>query len=81
MAGIQPIKSTNKKPILRANNTGYAALTGLALTTGAAIVNNKTAKKCHKPLAYITGALALLHLGVILHNQNEWKKKQKEFKA
>lgn len=81
MSKIQSINSINNKPLLSANNTGYAALTGLVLTTGAAIVKNKNVKKFHKPLAYLTGVLTLLHLGTILHNRNEWKKKQKELNA
>ena len=77
MTGIQPINSTYKKPLLRADNTGYAALAGLALTTGAAFIKNKSIKKSHKPLAFVTGALTLIHLGVILNYQNKWKEQNK----
>ena len=79
MSGIQPINSTNKKPFLRADNTGYAALTGLLLTGAAAAVKNKSVRKLHKPLAYTTIGLSFFHLGVILHNRNEWKKKSANF--
>lgn len=81
MAGIQSVSSIHKKPFLRADNTGYVALAGLCLTTVTSAVKNKTVKKCHKPLGYITAGLTLLHLGTILYSRYEWRQKQKEFIA
>jgi hypothetical protein len=74
MTGVQGVNAAQNKPLLRGSNTGYMALAGMGLTTAAGICKNKTAGKYHKPLGYITAALTLLHLGVILHNRNEWKK-------
>ena len=75
MPTIQKVNSTVQKPFLRADNTGYTALGGLVLTGITAAVKNKSIRKLHKPLAYITTILSFLHLGVILYNRNEWKKK------
>lgn len=79
MTGIQGINTANNKPFLRAGNTGYTALIGLGLTTASAMTKNKSVKQFHKPLAFLTAGLTLLHLGVILHNRREWERKQKEF--
>jgi len=79
LSGVQPINQTNNKPILRAGNTGYAALISLGLTTVTPFIKNKSAKKMHKPLAFITTCLTLLHVGTVIHNKLKWKKKQKEF--
>ena len=79
MSGIQPIDSTNKKPLLRADNTGYAALIGMGLTSASIMIKNKSIRKYHKHLGIITAALTLLHLGVILKHKRDWKNKQKEF--
>ena len=78
LSGIRPINSTNKKPFLRSDNTGYAALTGLCLTTASAMTKNKSVRKCHKPLGIITAGLTILHLGTILYNRYQWQKKLKE---
>ena len=81
MSGITGINFTNNKHILRADNTGYAALAGIGLTTASAIIKSKSINKMHKPLAFISAGLTLLHLGVIIHNRNEWKKKLAETKV
>ena len=64
MTGIQPINSTYKKPLLRADNTGYAALAGLALTTGAAFIKNKSIKKTFEMMKkyLMTGIAALFNV-------------------
>jgi hypothetical protein len=78
MSGIQSVHPSQTKPLLRGTNTGYMALTGMGLTVAAGVCKNKTVKKCHKPLGYITAGLTLLHLGIVLHHKNEWKKKLAE---
>ena len=75
MPTIQKINSSTQKPLLRADNTGYAALGGFVLTGATAVVKNKSIRKLHKPLAYIAAILSFLHLGVILYTRSEWKKK------
>ena len=78
MSRIQPINSTNKKPFLRGDNTGYAALAGMSLTTVSVITKNKTVRKLHKPLGITTVGLTILHLGTIFYNRHKWQKKFKE---
>ena len=79
MSKIEEINSLNKAPVFNASNTGYMALTGLSLTTASAMVKNKSINKLHKPAAYITTGLTLLHLGIVLHNHKVWKEQQKKF--
>ena len=81
MPSVESVNLTYNKPILRAGNTGYMALAGMCLTTVSAITKNNSIKKYHKPFAFITAGLTLLHLGVVIHNRLEWQKKQKEFIA
>jgi hypothetical protein len=81
MPKVEKINSISNKPFLRTDNTGYAALAGIGLTIASAAAKNKSVKKLHKPLAFISAGAALLHLGIILHNRHEWKKKQKDFTA
>ena len=82
MSGVQSINAiTYNKHFLRADNTGYAALVGMGLTSASMMTKSKFARKCHKPLAYTTVGLTLLHLGVITYNRLEWERKQKEFIA
>ena len=81
MPGVDSLSLTNKKPMLRTENTGYMALAGLGLTTASAIIKNKSVRKYHKPFALITAGLTLLHFGIVVHNRIEWQKKQKEFIA
>ena len=78
------IQNTNqaiaRKPLLTARNTGFMAMGAMGLTCATAMVKNKKAWKMHKPLAYISATLALLHLGTAVHN-NLHNKKNTEFIA
>ena len=81
MPSVHSINQTNTtKPFLTAENTGVLALGGMCLTTASALSKAKPFRKHHKHLAYITGALTLLHLGTAIHN-NLNKNKSTEFIA
>ena len=60
--------------ILTPKNTGYAATAGLVLTTATTFSKNKTIRKTHKYLGYITGFLTLLHIGVVEYLHHKYKK-------
>ena len=72
---------TNNKPMLRADNTGYMAVAGMCLTAFSALPKNKSVRKLHKPFAFITAGLTLLHLGTVIHNRLAWQKAHKEILA
>jgi cytochrome b561 len=62
--------------IVTPKTTGYASCAGLFCTAITGISNNKCIRKAHKPLAYITGFLTLLHLGLVEYMHYYWKHKQ-----
>lgn len=75
MTTIQPVNSTKyKKPILNPKNTGYLAGSAILLTSIRALSNNKTVKKSHKVLGYISVALTLLHIGTVEYLHHKYKK-------
>ena len=78
MATVQKIQNQEpqKKPLLNPKNTGYAALGALALTTLRATSKNKTVKKYHKTLGWITTGLTALHVGLIEYYHMKFKKKK-----
>ena len=68
---IQPINNANTKHHQKINTvtlTGYASL-GFGIASGLAAAGKKKKLKLHKTLAYISGAMALIHTGII-----EWYK-------
>lgn len=68
---IQSINNTNTKQQRKINTvsiTGYASL-GFGIASGLAAAGKKKKIKLHKTLAYISGAMALIHTGII-----EWYK-------
>ena len=72
---INAVQTTNTyNKILNPRNTGYAALGGMCLTTVSAMIKSKSIRKSHKPLAFITFALTLLHLGTAIKHRQEKKK-------
>ena len=45
--------------------TGYAAAASLVVAVASGAIKNKNIKKVHKPFAWITAALTILHIGLI----------------
>lgn len=60
--------------IITPKTTGYAATVSLGLATASGISKNKTFRKAHKPLAYVTAALTLLHIGLIEYYHYKFRK-------
>ncbi len=73
---IQPIIAQNstavkRKPLNPVLLTGYASL---ALGTASVVAAANKKIKAHKYLAYIAGALAFLHTGIVEGRKNAFKK-------
>lgn len=60
--------------IITPKTTGYVATASLGLATVSGISKNKTFRKTHKPLAYITAVLTALHIGLIEYYHYKFKK-------
>lgn len=52
--------------------TGYAATTALGMSVVSAKV--KPLRKTHKAFAYLAAAFTALHIGIIAHYHNKYKK-------
>lgn len=48
--------------------TGYAASGGIALTILSGVSKNRTISKMHKPLAYVSLFLTLVHILLVEYN-------------
>ena len=68
---VSPI---SKNSIITPKTTGYSATVGLGLSIASGISKNKSFRKAHKPIAYISGALTLLHIGLIEYYHHKYKK-------
>lgn len=73
MTKVNSVK-INDKPLLTPKNTGYAATTGLLLTTASSFSKNRNIRRFHKTLGIITGGLTLLHLGLVEYLHHKYKK-------
>lgn len=79
MASVQKVQTqtSQNKPILTPKNTGYMALGAMALTTLRAVTKNKTVRKSHKTLGWVTVALTALHVGLVEYYHLKFKKTKK----
>ena len=68
---ISPVR---QNPIITPKTTGYSATLGLGLAIASGISKNKSFRKAHKPLAYISAALSLLHIGLIEYYHHKYRK-------
>ena len=68
---VQPV-SNNK--IFTPKTTGYTATVGLGLSIASGVSKNKSFRKTHKPLAYITTAITALHIGLVEYRHYKYKK-------
>ena len=71
------IFSISNNKYITPKTTGYASATGIALTLLSGITKNKSFRKSHKPLAYLSTGLTALHIGLIEYNYYNWKKTNK----
>lgn len=60
--------------IITPRTTGYAATAGLAFSVWSGLSKNKSIRKTHKPVVYITAALTALHIALIEYYRHKYKK-------
>ena len=60
--------------IITPKTTGYTAATGLCLSVLSGVCKNKTVKKAHKPLAWMTAAATLFHIAQTEYLGHKYKK-------
>ncbi|MBR6127467.1 hypothetical protein IKQ21_07270 [bacterium] len=58
-------------------STGYASAVGLAVAAVSGISKNITLRKIHKPVAYFSAILTIIHIALIEYNHFAWKHKDK----
>ena len=63
--------------IVTPKSTGYAATVTLGASVLSGISKNKTFRKQHKGLAYLSAILTALHIGIIEHNHHKFKRDKK----
>ena len=68
---ITPLKSNQ---YITPKTTGYAATAGLVLSAWSGASKNKSFRKKHKPIAYITALLTSVHIGLIEYYHYKYKK-------
>lgn len=68
------VNSVSKNSIVTPKTTGYAATVGLGATMLSGVSRNKTFRKTHKPLSYITTLITLIHIGLIEYKHHKYKK-------
>ncbi len=68
------ISSINSNKIITPKSTGYAATAVLGIATLSGLSKNKSFRKAHKPLAYLTVALTTVHIALIEYYHHKFKK-------
>lgn len=68
---VSPIKQNS---ILTPKTTGYSATVGLGLSIASGVSKNKNFRKAHKPLAYFSAVMTLIHVGLIEYYHHKYKK-------
>ena len=58
--------------------TGYAATTGIAWSIYSGISKNKSVRKTHKPVAYLSAVLTAIHIALIEYNHYKYKQFMRE---
>lgn len=71
------IDSVKLNPIITPKTTGYAATVALGASILSGISKNKTLRKQHKVLAYLSAAITALHIGLIEYYHHKFKADRK----
>ena len=58
--------------IVTPKTTGYTAAAGMGLSILSGLSKNKNLKKIHKPLAWSSAAVTLLHIGLIEYYNHKY---------
>lgn len=69
------IQALENNRYITPKTTGYAAASGIIMTTICGASNNMHLKKLHKPCAYLTAVLTALHIALIEYNHHTRKHK------
>ena len=67
------VDSVKPNQIITPKTTGYAATVTLGASILSGISKNKTFRKQHKVLAYLSAALITLHIGLIEYYHHKFK--------
>lgn len=66
----------DRNSTINVKTTGYTAAGSLLLSVGSGVLKNKSARKIHKPFAYLTAFFTLVHIGLVEYNNHQYKKLQ-----
>ena len=67
------VNSVSQQRILTPKTTGYTATAGMALTILSGVTKNKTIRKQHKMIAYLTAIATALHISLIEFYHHKYK--------
>ena len=68
------VNSIKNNSYITPKTTGYAATVSMGLALWSGVSKNKTFKKQHKSLAYLSAAFTILHIGLIEYYKYKYKK-------
>lgn len=71
------IDSVKPNPIITPKTTGYAATVALGASIISGVTKNKTFRRQHKVLAYLSAVLTALHIGLIEYYHHKFKADRK----
>ncbi len=71
------VEKITSNQIITPKNTGYAATVALTSSILSGISKNKTFRKQHKTLAYLSAELTALHVGLIEYYHYKFKNNKK----
>ena len=67
------MKISNITTYITPKSTGYAAAAGICLAAYSGFAKNRQIKKVHKPIAFMTGVAAIMHIGIIEYYNHRYK--------
>ena len=71
------MKISSINQIVTPKSTGYSATLALGMATLSGVSNNKSFRKMHKSLAYVSAALTTIHIALIEYYHHSYKNGKK----
>lgn len=68
------IQKIDTSKFITPKTTGYAATAGLGLSIISGVTKNKSFRKAHKPIAYLSALFTAIHIGLIEYYHHKYKK-------